>query len=307
MPVLQQDFRQFDQLDLLAKQVVEGFIIGLHKSPYHGFSVEFAEHRIYNQGDSVKNVDWKAYAKTGKMYSKKFEEETNLRCQLVIDVSGSMRFPTEPAQGALNKLEFSCVAAAALMYLLKKQRDAAGLSLISDSIAVHTPARTNAQHHQMMMNHLHRVLKQPESFSKVTRLAGSLHQIAELTHRRSLVFLFSDFLEDESESDELFSALQHLKHNKHEIVIFHVTKSAEEIAFKFENRPYHFIDMETGDEIKLLPGQVKEYYLKLMDQKKKSLSLKCAQYKIDFIEADIDQGFDSILQAYLIKRNSMRV
>lgn len=307
MPVLQQDFRQFDQLDLLAKQVVEGFIIGLHKSPYHGFSVEFAEHRIYNQGDSVKNVDWKAYAKTGKMYSKRFEEETNLRCQLVIDVSGSMHFPTEPAQGALNKLEFSCVAAAALMYLLKKQRDAAGLSLISDSIAVHTPARTSAQHHQMMMNHLHRVLTQPESFSKVTRLAGSLHQIAELAHRRSLVFLFSDFLEDESESDELFSALQHLKHNKHEVVIFHVTKSAEELAFKFENRPYHFIDMETGDEVKLLPGQVKEYYLKGMNQKKKSLSLKCAQYKIDFIEADIDQGFDSILQAYLIKRNRMKV
>lgn len=307
MQVLQQDFQQFDQLDLLARQVVEGFIIGLHKSPYHGFSVEFAEHRIYNRGDSVKNVDWKAYAKTGKMYSKKFEEETNLRCQLVIDISGSMRFPQDPAPGTLNKLEFSCVAASALIYLLKKQRDAAGLTLINDEIVVHTPARTNVQHHQLLMNHLHKVLTKPKDFSTNTNLATCLHQIAELVHRRSLIFLFSDFLENPEESEELFSALQHLKHNKHEVVIFHVTKSAEELNFKFENRPYHFIDMESGEEVKLMPGQVRTYYLEVMEKKRKKLLLKCAQYKIDLVEADIDQGFEGILQSYLIKRERMRI
>lgn len=305
--MLQQDFRQFDKLDLMARQVVEGFIIGLHKSPYHGFSVEFAEHRIYNKGDSVKNVDWKAYAKTGRMYTKKFEEETNLRCQIVIDISGSMRFPKEPAAGKLNKLEFSCVAASALMYLLRKQRDAVGLTLINNGIAVHTPAKTNAQHHQLLMNHLHKVLTQPDSFSLQTKLPEALHQVAELVHRRSLVFLFSDFLEDPAESDALFNAIQHLRHNKHEVVIFHVSKAAEELNFAFENRPYHFIDMETGEEVKLLPGQVKQQYLEVMEKKRQLLTLKCAQYKIDLVEADVDLGFDKILQSYLIKRNRMSI
>lgn len=307
MQLLQQDFRQFDKLDLLARQVVEGFIIGLHKSPYHGFSVEFAEHRIYNKGDSLKNVDWKAYAKTGRMYTKKYEEETNLRCQVVIDISGSMRFPAASLPGQLNKLEFSAVSAAALFYLLRKQRDAAGLSLISDKIEVQTPSKTNAQHHQLLMNHLYTVLTKPEAFSKQTDLSKCLHQIAELVHRRSLVFIFSDLLDSPADSEAFFSALQHLRHNKHEVVLFHVNKSAEEQQFKFENRPYHFIDMESGDEVKLMPGQVREYYQQVMESKRKEVKLKCAQYKIDLVEADIDQGFDAILQAYLIKRSRMSI
>lgn len=304
MQLLQQDFRQFEKLDLLARQVVEGFIIGLHKSPYHGFSVEFAEHRIYNKGDSLRNVDWKAYAKTGRMYVKKYEEETNLRCQVVIDVSGSMRFPEKPADGQLNKLEFSAVSAAALFHLLGKQRDAAGLTLVSDRIEVHTPSRTNAQHHQLLLNHLYSVLTKPEAFSKTTQISPCLHQIAELLHRRSLVFIFSDLF-DGNEDDAFFKALQHLKHNKHEVVLFHVTKSSEELDFNFDNRPYHFIDMESGEEVKLLPGQVRDYYRNVLEKKRRDLVLKCAQYKIDLIEADIDKGFDTILQAYLIKRNRM--
>lgn len=307
MQVLQQDFRQFDQLDLLAKQVVEGFIIGLHKSPYHGFSVEFAEHRIYNNGDSVKNVDWKAYAKTGKMYVKKYEEETNLRCQIVIDISGSMRYPKSNINGDLNKLEFSCISAAALMYLLKKQRDAAGLTLISDKIEVHTPSKTNQQHHQLLLNHLYKTLSNSDNSTSKTQLSQALHHVAELVHRRSLVFIFSDFMEDEQSTEAVFGALQHMKHNKHEVVIFHVTKSSEELEFKFENRPYHFIDMESGEEVKLMPNQIKERYAEMMSNKLKQLKLKCAQYKIDLIEADIDKGFDTILQSYLIKRSRMRV
>lgn len=307
MEVNKIDFRQFEKLDLLARQVVEGFIIGLHKSPYHGFSVEFAEHRIYNSGDSVRNVDWKVYAKTGKMYLKKFEEETNLRCQIVVDISASMRYPKERSGSELNKLEFSAVSAAALMYLLRKQRDAAGLTLVSDKIEVHTASRTNAQHQQLIYNHLYKVLTQPEQFSGSTELSTCIHQVAELLHRRSLVFIFSDLLDHPEKTEAFFSALQHLKHNRHEVVIFHVHKAAEELDFRFENRPYHFVDLETGEEVKLLPAQVRDRYLALVEKKRKEIMLKCAQYKIDWVEADIDKGFADILQAYLIKRSKMRV
>jgi uncharacterized protein (DUF58 family) len=152
MVIQQQDFLQFDQLDILARQVVEGFIIGLHKSPYHGFSVEFAEHRLHNPGDSIKDIDWKVFARTEKLYTKRFEEETNLRCQIVIDASSSMYFPQEREKGKLNKIEFSCVASAALMHMLKKQRDAVGLTVFDSEIKTQTSAKTNALHHQLLMN-----------------------------------------------------------------------------------------------------------------------------------------------------------
>lgn len=301
------DYRQFDKLDLLARQVVEGFIIGLHKSPYHGFSVEFAEYRNYNSGDSVRNVDWKAYAKTGKMYIKKYEEETNLRCQILIDVSSSMRYPavTEPNQ--LNKLEFSAVSAAALNYLLRKQRDAAGLTLISDRIEVHTPAKTNAAHQQLINNHLHQVLTNTDNVRKTTNLSVCIHQAAELIHKRSLVFIFSDFLENPEKMDDFFNAVQHLKHNKHEVVVFHVYRKKEEEDFVFENRPHEFVDMETGASIKLLPHQVKDFYQQKITDYHQKIKNKCAQYRVDWVDADIDNGFADVLQTYLIKRSKMKI
>lgn len=304
--VLQQDFRKFDQLDLLARQVVEGFIIGLHKSPYHGFSVEFAEHRLYNQGDTIRNVDWKVYGRTGKMYTKKYEEETNLRCQLVIDVSSSMRFPLQATKGQLNKLEFSAVASAALMYMLKKQRDAAGLTLIGKDIKVHTLCKTNQQHHQLMMNYLYQELIQTNTLEK-TALAENLHKVAEMVHQRSLVIIFSDMLTDGGDPEALFSALQHLRHNKHEVVLFHVVDKAAELDFKFDNRPYEFVDLETGQSVKLLPAEVRDRYRKMAEATESAIKLKCAQYKIDVVETDIAKGYDDILQAYLLKRSRMKI
>lgn len=307
MPFNTIDYRQFDKLDLLARQVVEGFIIGLHKSPYHGFSVEFAEYRSYNQGDSVRNVDWKAYAKTGKMYIKKFEEETNLRCQILIDVSSSMKYPavTEPNQ--LNKLEYSAVSAAALAYLLRKQRDAVGLTLISDKIEVHTPSKTNAAHQQLINNHLYQVLTDKNAIRKTTDLSVCIHQAAELIHKRSLVFIFSDFLENPDKMDGFFNAVQHLKHNKHEVVVFHVYRKKDEHEFVFENRPHEFIDMETGNSVKLLPHQVKEFYQQKVTEHHQKIKNKCAQYRIDWVDADIDSGFADVLQTYLIKRTKMKI
>ncbi len=303
MVIQQQDFFQFDQLDLLARQVVEGFIIGLHKSPYHGFSVEFAEHRLHNTGDSIKDIDWKVFARTEKLYTKKFEEETNLRCQIVIDASSSMYFPQEREQGRLNKIEFSCVSAAALMYMLKKQRDAVGLTVFDSDIRFQSSAKTNAMHHQHLMNELYKVLTGTE-VHRTTSAAKSLHQIADSIHKRSLVFIFSDMI-DTMDENEMFLALQHLKHSKHEVVLFHVVDKTKEMDFSFENRPYKFIDLETGEELKLQPNQVKDYYVQKMNERKNHLKLKCAQYKIDFVEADINQGYQPVLLSYLVKRSRM--
>lgn len=301
--IQQQDFLQFDKLDILARQVVEGFIIGLHKSPYHGFSVEFAEHRLHNVGDSIKDIDWKVFARTEKLYTKKFEEETNLRCQIVIDASSSMYFPQERENGKLNKIEFSCVSAAALMHLLKKQRDAVGLTIFDSEVKTQTSAKTNALHNQLLMNELYKLLTNT-ALQKSTNAAKCLHQIADSIHKRSLVILFSDMLDSIDEND-IFLALQHLKHSKHEVVLFQVMDKSKELDFKFENRPYKFVDLETGEELKLQPNQVKDFYVQKMQERKANLKLKCAQYKIDLVEADINEGFQPVLLSYLVKRSKM--
>ena len=296
---------EFDNLELLASQVVEGFIIGLHKSPFHGFSVEFAEHRIYNPGEPMKNMDWKVFARTDRMFTKRYEEETNLRCQIVIDASSSMYFP-EDAKSGMNKMKFSVHSAAALINLLKKQRDAAGLSVFSDGVTVNTGARSSVQHQQMLYANLDKLLKD-KPVNVRTDAVKSLNEIAETVHRRSLVIIFSDMFEDMSSerSNELFSALQHLKFNKHEVILFHVVDKEKELDFNFENRPYVFIDMETGEKVKLQAGQVKDYYVSQMAKFEQTLKLRCGQYKIEFVEADINKGYKQVLLPFLMKRAKM--
>lgn len=299
------EVRDLGNLELLAKQVVEGFIIGLHKSPFHGFSVEFAEHRLYNQGESTRNIDWKVFARTDRMYTKRFEEETNLRCQIIIDVSSSMYFPEEnPRQKIWNKLRFSALAGAALMNLLQKQRDAFGLSLFAEEVLIHTPVKSSTSHYRLMLTHLDRLLGDA-ALLRSTSAAKALHQIADSIHRRSLVIIFSDMLEQAEASAALFAALQHLKHNKHEVILFHVVDRAKEVEFEFENRPYLFIDLETGEKIRLQSNQIKEHYVTQMQKYVAELRYKCLQYNIDFVEADINQGFKEILQTYLVKRARM--
>ncbi|MBY0245546.1 MAG: DUF58 domain-containing protein [Sphingobacteriaceae bacterium] len=290
-------------LALLAQQVVEGFITGLHKSPFHGFSVEFAEHRLYNSGDNVKNIDWKLFAKTDKLFTKRYEEETNLRCQFVVDVSSSMYFP----EGKNNKLSFSVQAVASLIYLLKKQRDAFGLSLFAEELKFNIGAKSTTSHQELLFNTLEDILKF-EKLNVTTNLSKSLHQVSDFIHKRSMVIIFSDMLQnldDEEKQNEFFAALQHLKFNKHEVIIFNVCDKATEIDFDFENRPYHFVDMETGAEMKIHPASIKEDYLLSMEKYRQRIALKCAQYKIDLVDADRALGFYPILQAYLLKRQKM--
>ncbi len=288
-------------LELLARQVVEGFITGLHKSPFHGFSVEFAEHRLYNSGESIKNIDWKLYGRTDKLFVKRFEEETNLRCQLVLDVSSSMYYPEK----TLNKLLFSVYAAASLIYLLKKQRDAFGLSFFSDKVEFSSPVKSTSLHQKYLFSVLERITKQPIK-KKKTAVAEALHEIAEQIHKRSLVIVFSDMLQSDNNGlPDIFSALQHLKYKKHEVILFNVLDYQKELDFDFKNRPYHFIDMETGEELKINPVQVKETYIHAMNTYQHELQLKCGQYGIDLINADIHQGFYQVLHTYLIKRGKM--
>jgi uncharacterized protein (DUF58 family) len=298
------DVRQIENIDILAKQVVEGFIIGLHKSPFHGFSVEFAEHRLYNEGESTKDIDWKVYARSDKMFTKKFEEETNLRCQIIIDTSSSMYFPEKSEGKGINKLQFSALAAASLMNLLKKQRDAFGLSIFDNEVSIHTRCRSSTSHYRLLLTYLDTLIKD-ERKQKTTSTAKSLHQLADSIHRRSLVIIFSDMFDNADSEEDLFSALQHLKYAKHEVVLFHVTDKKHELEFEYENRPYLFIDMESGEEVKLQHHQVKDIYVEKVKQYKDLLKMKCLQYKIEFVEADINEGFVPVLQSYLVKRNKM--
>ena len=298
----------FSKLELIARQVVEGFITGLHKSPFHGFSVEFAEHRLYNNGESTRHIDWKLYGKTDKLFVKRYEEETNLRCQLVIDTSGSMYFPfpKNPSLETPNKIVFSLYAAAAIIEMLKKQRDAFGLSLFNEELILQTPARSNTSHEHMIFDKMEQLLEVPAPEKRRnTQLGLALHQIADSIHKRSLVVIFSDMFEDGEHNEELFSALQHLKHNKHEVILFHTVDKKTELDFNYSNRPYKFIDSESGEVLKLNPKDVKESYVTEINRYTQELKLRCAQYHIDFVEADIGQGFEQILSPYLLKRKKM--
>ena len=299
----QQEIRKLANLELLARQVVEGFITGLHQSPFHGFSVEFAEHRLYNNGESVKNIDWKLLARTDKMFVKQYEEETNLRCYLLLDTSSSMNFP----ENDINKLQFSIYAIASLMYLFKKQRDAFGLCIFSDKIDQLTAVKSTTSHLFYLFAELEKAFDQPK-INTNTNIAGVLHQVAGQIHQRSMVIIFSDMLENSINPEKLnalFAAIQHLKYSKHEVVIFNVTDQAAELDFNFDNRPHHFIDMETGQQVRVHPDKIRGSYLTLVEDYRHQLALKCAHYNIDLIDAPINQGYNEVLRAYLIKRNKM--
>lgn len=304
MSLRPEQFSEYSHLELLARQVVEGFITGLHKSPFHGFSVEFAEHRIYNSGESTRHIDWKLYGRTEKLFVKKFEEETNLRCQLVIDDSSSMFFP----EGKSNKLTFAVECAAVMIQLLKRQRDAIGLSVFSEAIELHTQAKSSAVHQRMLYSESEKLYHpyRPEEHKK-TFTVEALHNIAEAVHKRSLVIIFSDMFDSQvGREKDIFSALQHLKHNKHEVILFHVIEKSTEEDFHFDNRPYKFIDMESGEEVKVHPSEIRDSYVSNMATYRKELILRCRQYAIDFVEADISKGFQQVLLPYLVKRIRMQ-
>lgn len=297
---------EIKNLDILAKQVVEGFITGIHKSPFHGFSVEFSEHKLYNTGESTRHIDWKLFAKTEKLYTKKYEEETNLRCHIIIDNSASMHYPIVKKQSIdnLNKVGFSAIAAASLMEILKRQRDAVGLSIYSDSYEYYAPEKGSERHRKMLLHQLEQLLL--ATSKSTTETYQYLHEIAEKIHRRSLIFLFTDMLQTSKEDEALFEALRHLKYNKHEVVLFHTYDKKTEVDFNFKNAPKKFVDVETGEEINVYTENVQEKYKELVSNYFKELKNKCLQYQIDYIPVDIHKGYHQILISYLISRKKMK-
>ncbi|GAL75315.1 hypothetical protein JCM19275_476 [Nonlabens ulvanivorans] len=293
----------FKNLALLASQVVEGFISGMHKSPFHGFSAEFAEHKIYNPGESTRHIDWKLFAKTDKLYTKRYDEETNLRCHLIIDNSPSMHYPSVSNQqlGNLNKVGYSALAAASVMSVLKKQRDAVGLSVYSDSYEYYAPEKGSDRHHNMLLDQLSKmVVNKPKGTT--TNTYKYLHEIAEKMKRRSLIFLFTDMFQSDVQEKELFEALRHLKYNKHDVVLFHTYDSATEVNFDFTNKPARYTDVETGEHIDLYADNVKEVYKKAVSAYFEKLRVRCGQNRIKYMPVDIQRNFDVVLTTFLLER-----
>lgn len=306
----QSQISRYKSLGFFARQVVEGFITGRHKSPFHGFSVEFSDYRQYNTGESTRNIDWHLYGRTDRLYVKQFEEETNLRCQMMIDQSSSMYFPME-RQGDIdypNKLTFSVYAAAVLFELLHRQRDAFGLTLFSQQIDLQTPCRSNSVHQQYLLgllDNLLQPLKADKRPLRETSVAEAIHLTAEQLHKRSLVVLFTDAFVHPGEEEALFDALRHLRHNKHEVIIFHTYDYAHEVNLDYDARPHLFIDLESGRELRLQPEEVADSYRRQMTEMFATLRQRAMQYRIDYVPVDIAQGFHQIMLPFLLKRSKI--
>ena len=291
---------QIKGLELKAKKIIEGFIAGLHKSPYHGFSVEFAEHRPYNTGDDFKHIDWKVYAKKERFYVKQYEEETNLRCFLVLDTSSSMYFKHK---SQWTKLEYSAYLAAAMAYLMQGQRDAVGFASFADTLRTILPAKGTRRH-------LRRIFLEIEPYLTInkgdfTASAAALHELAERIHQRSLVVIFTDLFENIETHDALISALKHLRHHKHEIILFNITEHYTELNLNLEYERYLLEDLESGEQLEISPAQVAQDYRAKVTMYLQRFKQACNEFQIDFESVSTEQPFSEALIHYLKKRSRL--
>lgn len=274
-----------------ARLVVEGFIAGLHRSPYHGFSVEFAEHRQYMPGDPLRNIDWKVYGKTDRYFVKEFEEETNLKAYLLLDISGSMGY----SSNGINKLEYGSYLCAALSYLMLKQRDSVGLVIFDQKIKKYIPPKST-------LSHLHNILRELDKLSpsEPTNISSTLHQMAEKIKRRGLIILLSDLFD---QPEEIISGLKHFRHKKHEVIVFHILDPKEQ-SFAFENEAV-FKDLETNEEIMTSPWQIRKEYQERLKELLNRYTLECRESMIDYVLLDTSVPFDRALFSYLNKRQRL--
>lgn len=296
---------QLAPLELKARQIVEGFISGLHKSPYYGFSVEFAEHRPYNPGDDFKHIDWKAYAKTERFYVKQYEEETNLRAYVLLDTSSSMLYKY---YSDWSKLRYGIHFAAALMYLMHRQRDACGFIPFSTDTEAFIPAKSSYSHLRVMFKEMENLLKREENAGQEQRRTASarvIHEVAERLKHRSLVVIISDLFENVEEQDALLSSLKHLRHRKHEVVLFNIMEKRSERDLDLPDHKFMFQDMETGAQVELLPAQIRADYRKKIEEYTHRFKIACSEAQIDFEEIDTQAPFDLALLAYLNKRKRL--
>ncbi len=279
-------------MELRARMVVEGFIAGMHKSPYHGFSVEFAEHRQYMPGDNIRDIDWKVYGKSDRFYIKQYEEETNLKGYLLLDCSKSMAFSSG---SDIPKHDYAGLLCGALSYLMLRQRDAVGLVTFDDKIRRYIPPRSKSGHLHVMLNEIAN-----QGPSERTDIAATLHEMADRIKRRGLVIILSDLLDD---AEKIISGLKHFRYNKHEVIIFHILDPRErDFAFP---REAVFKDMETGEELTTLPYQIKKDYARAVTSFSGEIAAACRQANIDYHPIDTATPFDKALYAFLSKRERL--
>ena len=280
-----------NSISMKAKLVVEGYIIGQHRSPYHGFSVEFSEHRSYEPGDEVKHIDWKLYGKTNRLYVKRYEEETNLRAHLILDTSKSMSYTSNK----VSKLDYGSYLLAALSYLMISQQDAAGVVLFDEKIRSFIPPKSTPSHLNTLLN----ILDAPKPGND-TKIESVLHQMAERINKRGLVIIISDLLD---EPRNVFKGLKHFRHRKQEVILFHIL-DRNELEFEFENRT-KFVDMESGEEITTDPWHIKNDYKDLILNVQKYYRRNCRLNKIDYVPLYTDDSLDKGLSEYFNKRQRL--
>jgi uncharacterized protein (DUF58 family) len=282
---------RLSRLDLIARLVVEGFITGLHRSPYHGFSVEFSEYRPYMSGDPIRNIDWKVLGRTDRYYVKQFEEETNLKTYILLDASGSMDYTS----GHITKLNYAIYLSAALSYIMLLQRDAVGLVTFDEKIRSYQPPRS-------IFSYLHVILKEMDSLKSggETKLSGTFHDLAERIKRRGLIIVLSDLLDDQ---DSVLSSLKHFRHKKHEVIVFHILDPMEQY-FTFEKDTL-FIDMETNEKIQTHPWHIRADYKNKIKTFLDRYKRECRQNRIDYFNMDTSTPFDIALLNYLAMRKKI--
>jgi uncharacterized protein (DUF58 family) len=280
-------------LELVAKMIVEGFLVGLHKSPYHGFSAEFSEHRQYMPGDNIRDIDWKVYGRTSRYYIKQYEEETNLKAYILLDISGSMGY----ASGKLKKIQYASFLAAALAFLLVKQRDAVGLVTFSDKIHRILPPKSSPSYLQYILKELGQI----ELTQNKTVVSNTLHILAEKIKRRGLIILLTEFLYEDPAL--ILGGLKHFRHYKHEILVFNIM-DPNDLYFRF-NQDAVFVDMETGEKMKTQPYFLQESYRLQVQQFYEMIRLECLNFQIDFQNILTDEPFDKPLIRYLLKRKKL--
>lgn len=280
-------------MELRARLVVEGFITGLHKSPYHGFSVEFAEHRQYMPGDEIKHIDWKIYGKTDRYYIKQYEEETNLKSYIILDASRSMDYSSS---GNIKKFEYASYLAAALSYMMIKQQDAVGLSVFDEEVTSYLPPHATKGYLRQILAELQRV-----QASKRTGAGKSLHSVADRIKRRGLVIIISDLFDD---PDDVIAALKHFRHKKNEVLVMHVLDPLER-SFAFGNDAL-FKDMETGEQLMTQPWQIQKAYQREMQAFLERYKRECRENYVDYVLMDTAAPFDVALTEYLSKRQRVQ-
>lgn len=282
---------KLDKFKLKARLIVEGFIIGLHKSPYHGFSVEFSDHRQYNPGDPIRNIDWKVYGKTNRYYIRRFEEETNLKSYLLIDHSKSMGFTS----GGVSKLEYAKALTASLTYLMLNQQDACSLLSFTDKITNYIPPRSLNSYLNLLFSHIYNLQPQDK-----TNTASVLHNLAEKINKRGLIILISDLIDN---PQEILSGLQHFRHKKNEVIVFHI-QDKQEYKFDFQHET-EFVDSETGEKVVVNPWLIKKDYLQAYNNNIEYLKNRCYESKIEYNPITTETTYNELLLQYLLKRTKL--